>query len=846
MSDPIFTLTSTNPFGLRNVGSFASSTLIDIDGDRDLDVFVGKGDGNTAFFRNTGTVNSPLFAAPSTNPFGLSDVGALASPTFVDIDGDGDLDAFVGNGGFSSYNGYYDSLGGDTLFFRNIGTSSNPKFAAATTNPFGLSHVGFGANPTFVDIDGDKDLDAFIGDGYFGGNTLFFRNTGTASNPVFAAPAINPFGLVGLGYYASPTFADIDSDGDLDALLGEGSGNTVFQRNIGTKSDPIFAAANFNSLGLIAVGYSAEPTFVDIDGDGDQDAFIGNGSGDVMFFRNTGTANNPFFATPVTNPFNLSDVGDTASPTFVDIDDDGDQDAFVGNIDSNVLFFRNTGTASNPNFAPPKADPFGLNNGGGYGANPAFVDIDGDGDFDAFVGNIIFKNTGTVSNPVFAEEYNLFSFIFGFDVNPTPVDIEGDGDFDVFVGYRYKEYTSLRFLENTGTANEPHFEFGNYNPYGLSFFGINGASFVDIDNDGDLDAFQGNWNGNTVFQRNIGTLHNPKFAPAENALGLIDVGYKAQPALGDIDGDGDLDTFVGNGSGDIQFFANNGLLLVSTAGNNTLTGTPSNNDTASYVAATKPITVSLLINSQQNTVGAGLDTLISIENLTGSAFNDRLTGNTLNNVLDGKAGNDTLRGWSGADTMIGGLGNDTYFIENAKDVVIEKLNEGTDIVSSNVIYTLPVHVENLTLTGVAAINGTGNSQNNTITGNSAANRLNGGAGNDTLDGGLGADKLTGGTGKDIFKFTTKGHVDTITDFNVANDSIQLENAVFKSLTATGMLAASQFKLGTKALDANDFIIYNKATGALLYDADGNGGGAAVQITTVGTGLNMTHADIVVI
>ncbi|MEI2767244.1 MAG: FG-GAP-like repeat-containing protein [Nitrosomonas sp.] len=846
MSDPIFTLTPTNPFGLRNVGSFASSTLIDIDGDRDLDVFVGKGDGNTAFFRNVGTVNSPIFAASSTNPFGLSDVGALANPTFVDIDGDGDLDAFVGNGGFYSSNGYYDSLGGDTLFFRNIGTTSNPKFATAVTNPFGLSHVGFGANPTFVDIDGDGDLDAFIGNGYFGGSTLFFRNIGTVSNPKFSTASSNPFGLIGLDYYASPTFADIDSDGDLDALLGEGSGNTVFQRNIGSKSTPIFAAASFNSLGLIDVGYSAEPTFVDIDGDGDQDAFIGNRSGDVIFFRNTGTANNPFFATPVTNPFNLSDVGDTASPTFVDIDDDGDQDAFVGNHDSDTLFFRNVGTASIPIFAPPEADPFGLNNGGSYGANPAFADIDGDGDFDAFVGNIFFKNTGTVSNPVFAGEYDLFGFIFGFDINPTLVDIEGDGDFDMFVGYWYREYTSMFFLENTGTANEPHFEFGNYNPYGLSFFGINGASFVDIDNDGDLDAFQGNWNGNTVFQRNIGTLHNPKFAPADNALGLIDVGNHATPSLGDIDGDGDLDAFVGNNSGDIQFFVNNGLLLVSTAGNNTLTGTPSNNDTATYAAATKSVTVSLLVNTQQNTIGAGLDTLISIENLTGSAFNDRLTGNTLNNVLDGKAGNDTLRGWSGADTMIGGLGNDTYFVENAKDIVTEKLNEGTDIVSSNVIYTLPVHVENLTLTGVAAINGTGNSQNNIITGNSAANQLDGGSGNDTLDGGLGVDKLTGGRGNDVFKFTTKGHIDIITDFNVTNDTIQLENAVFKSLTATGMLAASQFKLGTKALDANDFIIYNKATGALLYDADGNGGGAAVQITTVGAGLNMTNADIVVI
>ena len=106
--------------------------------------------------------------------------------------------------------------------------------------------------------------------------------------------------------------------------------------------------------------------------------------------------------------------------------------------------------------------------------------------------------------------------------------------------------------------------------------------------------------------------------------------------------------------------------------------------------------------------------------------------------------------------------------------------------------------------------------------------------------------LTGGIGKDSFKFTTTGHIDTITDFSVIDDTIILENAVFAALTTTGKLAASQFRIGTNALDADDFIIYNNATGVLLYDGDGNGAGAAVQIATLTGGLSMTNADIVVI
>ncbi|MEQ1777905.1 MAG: FG-GAP-like repeat-containing protein [Nitrosomonas sp.] len=560
-------------------------------------------------------------------------------------------------------------------------------------------------------------------------------------NPIFTLTSTNPFGLSDVRTAASPTFVDIDGDGDLDALSGNGDGDILFFRNTGTVNSPVFAAAVFNPFGLTDVSYSASPSFVDIDNDGDLDAFVGEFTGSIFFSRNIGTTSNPVFAAATINPFGLIDVGDFVSPVFVDIDNDGDLDAFVGGYQGNTLFFRNTGTASNPVFATASTNPFGLTDVG-IAASPSFVDIDGDGDLDALIGNSV---------------------------------------------------------------------------------------------------------GNTLFFRNNGTVSNPVFAAAStNPFGLSKVGYSASPAFVDIDADGDLDAFVGEFSGNTRYFVNNGQLLVSKPGNDVLTGTPSNNDTVTYASATAPITVSLAIGVQQNTGGAGLDTLINIENLVGSSFNDNLIGNTKNNSLNGRAGNDTLDGGVGSDSMIGGLGNDSFVVNVVGDVVTENLNEGTDTVNSSVTYTLPVNVENLTLTGASPINGTGNGLINTITGNAANNQLNGGAGNDTINGGIGIDSLTGGIGNDIFRFTTTGQIDTVTDYNVANDTIQLENAIFTKLTTTGTLAAAQFRIGAQAADSNDFIVYNNITGALSYDANGNGVGAMVTIAMIGAGLNMTNADIVVI
>jgi Ca2+-binding RTX toxin-like protein len=148
------------------------------------------------------------------------------------------------------------------------------------------------------------------------------------------------------------------------------------------------------------------------------------------------------------------------------------------------------------------------------------------------------------------------------------------------------------------------------------------------------------------------------------------------------------------------------------------------------------------------TLGANIENLT----LTGTtAING--TGNSLDNVLTGNSGNNTLTG---------GAGNDTYVI-GAGDTVVEAANNGTDTVQSSVTHTLTANVENLTLTGTTAINGTGNTLDNILTGNSAVNTLTGAAGNDTLSGGQGNDVLNGGTGNDTYLFARGDGQDTVQD-----------------------------------------------------------------------------------
>ncbi|MDX2288903.1 MAG: calcium-binding protein [Hyphomicrobiaceae bacterium] len=334
--------------------------------------------------------------------------------------------------------------------------------------------------------------------------------------------------------------------------------------------------------------------------------------------------------------------------------------------------------------------------------------------------------------------------------------------------------------------------------------------------------------------------------------------------------------------------------IVANNANNVLNG-GTGTDTLSFAAALSGVTVSLAVTTAQATGGSGSDTISAFENLIGSLYNDSLIGTTGNNTLDGGGGTDSLSG---------GTGNDTYFTDGS-DTIIEAASGGTDLVLSSVSHILALNVENLTLTGNAAINGTGNTLNNTIiasdannvldglggtdtlsyasaaaavtislalttdqvTGGSGIDRiagfenltgsvhsdvLTGSTGNNVIDGGLGSDSLTGGAGNDTFFFSQAigaTNVDTILDFSVPNDTIRLENTGtgrFNALTTTGTLAAAAFKIGAGATDADDRVIYNSATGEIFYDADGNGALVQIRFAIVSPSLAMTNADFTIV
>ena len=246
----------------------------------------------------------------------------------------------------------------------------------------------------------------------------------------------------------------------------------------------------------------------------------------------------------------------------------------------------------------------------------------------------------------------------------------------------------------------------------------------------------------------------------------------------------------------------------------------------------------------------------------GNTLGNVITGNSGNNSLSGDAGNDTLNGGTGTDNLTGGLGDDLYQVDTTTDFITELAAQGTDTIQSSVNFSLAVltNIENLTLTGTTAINGTGNSGSNILTGNTANNSLSGDAGNDILTGAGGKDTLAGGAGIDKFGYKTLtdsllANFDVITAFNATtgNDLFlvttaragftnagavtTLDNAgIISKLTTTNFAAnfAAQFTFGTRS-----FVAINDATAGFSATTD-----AIIEVTGL-TGTLATSNFVIV-
>jgi Ca2+-binding RTX toxin-like protein len=528
---------------------------------------------------------------------------------------------------------------------------------------------------------------------------------------------------------------------------------------------------------------------------------------------------------------------------------------------------------------------------GYYGASAALVVIDGP---DAEIQDLDYVGVGfNDQDPYSLAGHGTLLVTNGAQITSNQAVVVGAGG---TVGGFDGTITSTLYLTGGGLIDLRDGQFGN--------FDINGDTFVDGAGNqilGDIGANDSNpltQDGDLIrFNGNFSSTADGQFLVTLNALDGFKFGVGETRIIGELNGGGDANapTFaVTNQHADFAFYGgtlpgNPGKIVIQALNSGATGGLGIVDFGAGNPAATanyNAVANNGFVSGGRFGVGGSAT---NVDQFLGTNFNDVLRITTPGNgsrafTLDGRGGADYLLGGAGADTLIGGAGgdllnggagadllrggtdNDVYVVDNANDKVDEAtLGSGTgDLVQSSITFSLANNarvfgsIEKLTLTGGLAISGTGNALSNTIVGNVTANiltgnagndTLQGGAGNDTLAGGLGIDTLTGGLNNDFFLFNTAlaRNRDIILDYSAAQDTFRLENAIFTRLGAgVHMLSSAFFRAGPKALDANDYIVYNKATGALFYDDNGSGAGHAIQFATLNNRPTLTFSEFQVV
>ncbi|MBS1491917.1 MAG: T9SS type A sorting domain-containing protein [Bacteroidetes bacterium] len=485
--------------------------FVDIDNDGDFDLFGGGEAQTVRFFRNTGTAGAPNFVLEipelHTNTGDVVYSESNCVPTFCDIDNDGTKDFFTGTA--VGQVTFYKNIGTSTNFNFQYVTDfwQNLLIISPALNP------RHGANALeFASLNGSGINDLFWGDLYSHG-IYRIRNDGTLTNPnmvVADSSYPHPDSYYSLGYN-SQRFTDIDNDGKKDLFvsvlyLSQTKDNFTYYKNVGTASVPSYQRMSNNYLNNVDAGSNSQIAFTDINNDGKKDLFIGNDLGQIEYFKNTGTATSPAF-TLITEALPLSIAGYNASPAFADLDGNGTQDLLVGTYyKDSIYYFKNIGTPENYNFQymGTGLQALGLTNLG-QASTPTFVDIDNDGDKDLFLGNsngkiYYYRNEGTPQVPHYAFVTDFYSSIdVGDDSTPRFADIDGDGDYDLFIGNRAG---TIWFYLNAGSASSPNFVLQTTNYKNINVFGQTCPEFVDIDADTDKDLFIGNLKGGIYYYEN--------------------------------------------------------------------------------------------------------------------------------------------------------------------------------------------------------------------------------------------------------------------------------------------------------------------------------------------------------
>lgn len=531
-----FLLELNSPQGFHPINWFC---FTDIDNDSDFDYFTGTENSLIRLYRNTGTIQTPFFTLETDS---LKDtLGNLifsesaSNPAFCDVDNDGDKDFISGNSAGTLY--FYENVGSPTYpvykfitdYWQNILIISGGK-----KYRHGASSIEFG------DLDNDGDFDLLWGD-FFSRSLYLIKNNGTASVPFFEVTSsvfpVNDDSLITSGFNM-PRLSDIDNDGDPDLFVSVLYDPTVPQslihfKNFGNSTSYDFRKITDDFLFTFDVSTQSVPVSADLDNDGDMDLIVGystNPQGGLRYFRNIGTQQNPVFEFSASM---FSDIKSELSnaPAFADFDNDSDLDLLLGRFDGTIVYYRNSGSANNPQFDSVSLLSDAANQviDAGLLARLALKDLDNDGWVDLILGGFngklaFYKNTGLLNTlPVFEKYPQYFSGIdVGDNSSAQIADFNNDTKFDLIVGNRVGQ---LFYYENSGAPLNPVWNL--ITTEFTQFFGGEATPyFLDLDSDTDLDILLGTVKGGLVFFKNQRVVtdirHETEEKTVQNNL-LVDV-----------------------------------------------------------------------------------------------------------------------------------------------------------------------------------------------------------------------------------------------------------------------------------------------------------------------------------